>query len=74
MTSWLAALAFVSSAIASPQRSPAPPPPASSNDVWSRLAHDRFIEALGSQGLGTTLEALERSEPSADPIESLRRR
>ncbi|MGA1517427.1 MAG: hypothetical protein ACO396_06605, partial [Phycisphaerales bacterium] len=74
MTSWLAALAFVSSAIASPQRSPAPPPPASSNDVWSRLDHDRFIEALGSQGLGTTLEALERSEPSADPIESLRRR
>jgi hypothetical protein len=77
MISWLAGLLLASGAIAAPQRAPTsapPPPPSASNDVWSRLDHDRFIDALGTQGLGTTLEALERSEPSADPIESLRRR
>jgi hypothetical protein len=77
MTWWLAGLLLLSGANAAPQRSAATAPPprsATANDVWSRLDHDRFVEALGSQGLGTTLEALDRSEPSADPIESLRRR
>ena len=77
MTAWhaagaLATIALAVSAIAAPQRTP--PAATSANDVWSRLDHDRFIEGLGSQGLGTTLEALDRAEPSSDPIESLRRR
>lgn len=68
----VAAIALAACAIASPQRTP--PSAAAGDDVWSRLDHDRFVEGLGSQGLGTTLEALGRAEPSTDPIESLRRR
>lgn len=47
---------------------------AAGDDLGGRLDHDAFVRALGAQGLAPILEALERAEPSADPVERARRR
>ncbi len=44
------------------------------DDLGGRLDHDAFVRALGEQGLAPILEALDRAEPAADPVERLRRR
>jgi len=79
-----AAIAIVSTAIAVPV-GPFDPPngssfgsddsaPTTPSSLWDRLDHDRFVERLGSLGLGRTLEALEATEPSGNGVERLRRR
>lgn len=47
---------------------------AAADDLDGHLDHDAFVRTIGEQGLGAILAALERAEPAADPIESLRRR
>lgn len=51
----------------------APALPPGNGDLWSRLDHDRFVEMLSAPELARTLEALEASEPSSEPVERLRR-
>jgi hypothetical protein len=47
---------------------------AAGDDLDGHLDHDAFVRAIGEQGLGAILAALERAEPAADAIESRRRR
>lgn len=67
---WLAWL-LAAAAPAELQRSAAPP--VRGEALWERLDHDAFLRGLGEQGLTAVLAALDRAEPTTDPVETLQR-